>query len=324
MKNKIIFFIIIIMSIYVLSACKSIENQTTSLETVQKINPIVLETSIPPTHKKPTDTAIKRPTVIYTRLPTRTLTLTPTSTPTIQVQEVDTNTKFKAYKNVITDMDNCDFPCWWGVEPGKMDRYQLMNSFGKQGYKTTFHYNVPGDAFVTVSLNEFDNKLGFQNNIEFFLINNYFEYSVISFSPLTIGEKLIGLDEYSPENLIDNYGYPTDIWIASQYNYGHPNYKGYEIFLFYNQQQFIVDYQGVIIKQDIYQICPFIPDGYQVDRLNIFTFNDFTYLMEEDILQIEIQKPFLKTVEEINLTIEGVSDSFLNEKCIEIKGSLFP
>lgn len=280
MKNKKTFFIIIIMNIYVLSACKSIDNLSSSTVAVQTINPTVLETSIP----KPTDTATKRSTLIFTRLPTRTLTLTPISSPTIQVQEVDTNTKFKVYKNVITDMDNCDFPCWWGIEPGKMDRYQLMNNFGNQGYKTTFHYYVPGDAFVTVSLNEFDKKLGFQNNIEFFLIDNNIEYSAISFLPLTIGKKLIGVDEYSPENLIDKYGYPTDIWIASQYNYGHPNYKGYEIFLFYNQQKFVVDYQGVIIKQEIYQICPFIPGGYQVDRLNIFTYNDFTYLMEEDIL----------------------------------------
>lgn len=314
---------LIFVLVFFLTSCGG---NTNSIKPTTTKFPETLELKITPST---TSTKIVLPTAIFTRHPSKipiVKTPTPTPTPTITVVNITVDEKKEIYNAVINNIGNCDLPCFWDVHPGKTTYYELRNNLGANGFKTEyFENNFSGIDFVQVFLEGFDKTMGFNNVITFGILDGLVNYVHVEFMELEVNSKLKNPSQYSPENILNLLGRPDDIWIMSQYTGGHPIYTGYELFLIYKPQNLIIIYSGEIIKQSVFSFCPQILFDGQISRMNVYVFDSINNSdFVNKLLRFDLIKHYLRTISELGLSIEEVTNLLQNGNCFQVEGNLFP
>jgi hypothetical protein len=181
--------------------------------------------------------------------PTRSVTtFTPTITKAgLTITPLPTIPHEKAIRTVMSMYENseCDFPCWWGITPGKtiwQDAWQKLRPFAviEHPYRDRLWESskYPDYLFYSIDLNiPINHDLDiyrFLNRLEF-VINS--ETLVIEYITVNTGN----IDDYSLNAILNKYGEPESILIDAiphQLKF----FSGVVFYLFYPDSGFIASY----------------------------------------------------------------------------------
>ncbi len=227
-----------VMFCFLVVACKSLTSPLPSS------TPTMIQEIITPTQElfpsaTPSSTPVSPPTGTPSLTPTPTITLTPLPTlPSDEAQEL-----------VLTLMETnggCKLPCWWGwIVPGQTsweeaDRFlqtfaSKIRLVGRKG--NVFLY----DAYFVVPKTV---------RVEETLL------VAIDVRDGIIEQILIGQD-YPLNNLLIDYGIPTEIWVfVSDESFEEFSSEGnFTIALFWDTKGILAVYDGIAAKSDPLQIC---------------------------------------------------------------------
>jgi hypothetical protein len=170
--------------------------------------------------------------------------------PTISPTEIESQ-----FYELLQPNPNCQLPCWWGIVPGKSNTEdtQQFSEFSQQNTK-----NFSWSSTVT-----FVQEAG--------IISQIFVSADGFYNPDTFWAEW---KIYSPEELTNEYGQPTRIWLNNYADQITPPYaspRNYGLWLFYDTLGILVIYEGrVEIKPD-YLLCPTIStSGNLLPTIKIF------------------------------------------------------
>ena len=207
----------------------------------------------------PTVSLASSPTLFFapTFTPQPTSTPTQTFTPTPET----TFTEEQIQANIIAALDangDCKFPCWWGINPGQTPQekaFTLLEQIGFLPIRDTvggWYYN-----FLLFSgadqHNSIDYEIHLQDKIVSFIFvrgqgyNNHASFLRI-------------WNSVSPEKIITNYGTPSRVWVELKTGGCEGNAPcattPYELWLFYDEQGFLIQYTGSVDNKSSYTFCP--------------------------------------------------------------------
>jgi hypothetical protein len=194
----------------------------------------------------------KEQTTVPLIAPTVRIILRVTQTPTVGItpKPTLTNEQIDSMQNQLQNNEICKLPCWWGIEPGKTtwkDAQDFLLSLGL----------YPSDGmYPAVDFSWFYQDGHIENSLYFLENGGLVEtIDIKSLLVRTKSERFFSFwKNYSPENILKRYGKPSRIWIKST-SYGTVG-VGYELWLFYDQQGFLIIIGGNTHLKEIYTICP--------------------------------------------------------------------
>ena len=212
------------------------------------------------------------PTETGTFTPVAPTTATPTPLPTFDTQE-----RGKIIEELIQTNAGCKLPCVWGITPGKSTWtdstrfFSRMRAIFETDSKAIINYTLTFDASAKGA------------SYEHF-------YNVFTFSTLDkTGVDLIDVvgnggeiptefprlwEAYSPERIISTYGEPSRMFLSSEPNYfGDTGKVGYFLWLFYDEQGFMIRYDGSVNFAPMYHFCPIIQNKGEIDSIHLGSIN---------------------------------------------------
>jgi hypothetical protein len=124
---------------------------------------------------------------------------------------------------------------------------------------------------------------------------------------------------YQPSLLLQDYGPPSRMWLETA-GVENNNLIGALLYLFYDQQGFLISYQIVgKASQDSYQFCPEIGS-----EINLFLQSP-SNPAPVDILAGQIDRQYIDTIEQATgTTIEEIHKHIFETGCFETTKSLGP
>ena len=163
--------------------------------------------------------------------------------------------------NIIAALDangDCKFPCWWGINPGQTIQekaFALLEQIRFPPIQDTvggWYYN-----FVLFSgadqHNSIDYEIHLQDKVVSYIFIRGQGYNNRS-SFLRIWKSV------SPEKVITNYGTPSRVWVELKTGGCEGNIPcattPYELWLFYDEQGFLIQYTGSVDNKSTYIFCP--------------------------------------------------------------------
>lgn len=232
-----------------------------------------------PRLNQPVDTTVTTtpslvPTMTKTRAPISTLTPIPTATPTITKTPLPMNTltaqERESYvREFLTGDPKCELPCWLGITPGETtwnEAEQILRYFGVRigatlldDQATVFH----GTGGFDFEEKDIYNGFGFgerAEHIDFILITSHGYNNIQEFQTLW--------KNYSPEILMKTFGIPDQVVLNITIP-GPSPYRGYFLWLFYEQLGFMVRYDGGVLDAPIFHICPKIDQNGDIDTIKL-------------------------------------------------------
>lgn len=182
------------------------------------------------------------------------------STPIPTLSSIESETYVK---ELLESNAGCDFPCVWGIVPGKTSYSESQRFFESLGWKGSESHGVyyTGKDLESVSLS---NRVGI-----------YAENEVVEKVQIGIGGKnFLSLVKYlSFENILKVYRKPTEVLVFIGANPGilEPDETSFELLLYYESKNILVEYVGTATKVgNAYHFCPSRPnaDSTAVDPLS--------------------------------------------------------
>jgi hypothetical protein len=147
----------------------------------------------------------------------------------------------------------CEFPCWWGITPGKTTRQEARNIlqplasdfYGIPTDKSFYDYPASYELFFQVPEDvSFEGLFGLMLSTD--------QTGIIQTIRPRRGWK-INIYQYSLSNVLEKFGPPSEIWLKTDI-YLQPSF---ELNLFYPHLGVNFGYTGLaIINNDVVQICP--------------------------------------------------------------------
>jgi hypothetical protein len=214
------------------------------------------------------ETAPHIPTSMKTIVPTKTVTplllsatptqrkKTPSFTPTISPIALEA-----ILAELISKNKGCRLPCWWGIEPGISSWGETEAFFRSIGEKPEARPKPDGTILHSVIMtNLFDNNLSMQIKVkesngisEVIDVGSDGFYDPQSFRTLWAA--------YSLDRVLKLYGPPSRVWVQTYNDQvqppGDPS-RDYGLWVFYDQEGFILLYQGKYGHQ--FSLCPTFSD----------------------------------------------------------------
>jgi hypothetical protein len=267
--NKLLLpFILAMIGFNLIGGCSSAigihESETRSVITQTPTN----STSIIPLATK--NGTINNPTLQILNTPTTTITIQddPSRTPLVNRCGPSIDDK-QCVISLINNNNGCEFPCWWGIVPGKTEYLEADNylreissydSLLEENEKGKLHeYGFPSSvAILYVNIHE----SGKANIIEFNADLRLKNESLSTFYGV--------FKEYLPSEILAIYGKPDrinfDLAIPVVNTYGNSTYY---LELIYRKQNFMIGYVGYAQnKKGIFYSCPSNwNDGQYIERL---------------------------------------------------------
>lgn len=265
-----------------------------------------------------------------TRTDTTGVTITPSPKPTL------TNKARESYiLDLIQNNNGCQLPCWWGLTPGKStweEAEQLAQDVAARVRSQPLD-GTSGDIFHSFSVDSkgepLYDSLAFvesQGRIDAVLVRGHSRYSPTGFESLWMN--------YSPGQLLKTYGAPSRVLLQApgQTGVGTSGKTGYSLWLFYDQQGFMLRYDGGVADLPIYHICPDSEEPslqiYRMD-LNMQTLHNSRPLEWDDsILVREMNEDTVKTIQEAaGLSVEEFYELFLQKDephCFDTPHNIWP
>lgn len=217
-----------------LAGCeKNLVEDQIPLEMAQTMSPI----SIPMSTNTPTSTS--NPTSTPTDEPTE---VPPTSIP---VPIIDPEFMIE---ELLENNNNCDYPCWWGIEPGKASRGDIEQFFSQIPTLTVFSsstsdlYQDGEYLYYEVPLPEGYSDRD-QLNITFYLNDHDLVQVIRSFPKISL------------EEVLAKFGVPDEIYIWGRGYVLLTDYAEFAIVLNYQQGMALL-FEGRTEQGEKIEICP--------------------------------------------------------------------
>ena len=185
-------------------------------------------------------------------------TKTPSPSQTLTGAEVEAN-----FIKLLKINEKCPLPCWWGLNPGEASVEDLFNLASSTKLSVSEFEREDGTLIYEVYPLSFDQifnrvaffQVGEGETIDWIWVNGQtrFDEQISSGTLLEVWEPL------SPENVMRDYGAPSDVRISSVSHFGddpQPDEFPYWIGFYYRENGFIIRYEGVVENTSIYNICP--------------------------------------------------------------------
>lgn len=170
-----------------------------SLETSIPL-PSTTPTVLPSATPLPTQTATLKPT--RTTMPTETVTspspsLTPL--PTIQPSQ-----RGERYTELMTTNDNCQLPCWWGLEMGISTIDEVVQLYEPFDPVITIQDYPEGYAIVTIQFIDPNITGDIQTRHMFTILNG-----ILIEAEIQVGK----YENFTPASLMAQFGQPSEVWL---------------------------------------------------------------------------------------------------------------
>jgi hypothetical protein len=193
--------------------------------------------------------------------------VTPSEVPTLdEIKQKETIEKLTRPTNL------CKLPCFMGISPGitsweeaKPLFRELSARFESEskahiGYVLTFDASQKG-AVVEHIYNTFD----------FIEKNNFVDSIIIKGQGSERPEELQPIwQDYSPRQIMSDHGIPNRVLVSTtSKKYGDKGKQGYYLWLFYDEQGFMIRYNGDIDYADTYHFCPEIGTNGDIEEIFI-------------------------------------------------------
>lgn len=163
--------------------------------------------------------------------------------------------------------DRCLLPCWWGIIPGETRWRDAEDALNKLGIFPSISINAHGTEYLTYETDVWhSNESDPWGYVEFMVddegIIGSIEFIAGQFPrDERFQEKLLN---YTPEGIMDEYGAPTQIYLAVAFPEGIQN-AIYTISLGYELDDFIASYTGQIPISDTLEFCTTYDSGGNLD-----------------------------------------------------------
>jgi hypothetical protein len=240
--------------------------------------------------------------------PSETPTVGSTWTPVPTLSEED---KQVSLIKLFSTNGGCDFPCWWGIQPGSpiQEIFTLSPVLGKNpsSYGSRYSY---APTFDELNLHEIDasffERKGIVQRIE---VNLHIPFRLANF--LEIFE-----DTLSINSILNRYGKPTDVLLLVVPRAEIDSPIGYSLMLIYETKGFEIAYDGIVNTEEPIQICPGLND-FHLRYISLHLQDSHAM---SDLRRISLKNNFksIETVAPIDL--EDFSQAFSsneNKVCIE-------
>jgi hypothetical protein len=294
---------------------KTIPANTESLE-----NTAIVETS-------PTSTNSLATTIEESATPVPTVTSLPTLFPERAKDTI---------LELIANNGGCDLPCWWGIVPGKTSLGEAQHILEPlRGTFEEFRF-IPQGGRISLEIPSHD--LGM---IHYYLADENIVDMILVSAQTTASEnehKIYGSpafvkdwENYLLPNVLDQFGQPTEVWLAKSpavLDKQDGGYVPFYLLVFFQKKGIMVQYKGLVeLHEGQIAICPNKADvdlwlwkpeegitlDYVIQRSNRFAIGDFSYY---------------KPIEEVTeMDVEEFSETFKNadtSKCFESPRRLWP
>ena len=209
---------------------------------------------------------IYSPPEVVTVAPTMTQTF-PTGTPfsltsVTPISTLSVDGRESILRKLMENNAGCSLPCWWGTNPGKTNWQETEKSLTYLGIKlfekpesepeTVFHfasYYFAGRPFL--------NSIGFI--VRKGMVETIFARVEGSDNPKDF--EIIWKD-YSPQKVVSTYKIPSRVFLqaSGDIGIGNTGNGGYILWIFYDYLGFMIRYDGSVVNQATYHICPNLED----------------------------------------------------------------
>jgi hypothetical protein len=149
----------------------------------------------------------------------------------------------------------CNFPCFWGISPGKSWKAALEQLQGFILYiNATPQTN--NSTLHTISSNVGLGKKGITYNITVSEDKDLIEYVAAQLISENFADKL---DAFTPQEILSRYGSPEKVQLYVGNDTENPEYQFYHLWFVYDKKNFYVLYTGYARNvQNSYEICPLV------------------------------------------------------------------
>lgn len=284
-------------------------------ETAETIDPptLTIET-VDVVEQTPLNTPDLVPSATNTSLPdTPTFTLEPSQTATSEPSwtPVPTLSQEKKKMNLIglfVTNGCCDWPCWWGIQPGDalQDAFALSPVLGESPsvYKDQYvEYNISLDELNLLDLMViyYEQDETIQNiRVHLDKPSRHTEYLAAFENALSIS------------GILSKYGAPSDVLLQIMYR----DALTYTLVLLYESEGFAIEYHGTVTTEEPIQICVLL-DDYHLETIQLYLQDsEAMSSLREELLSQEYQH--LEDVTSMN--IDDFYDTFVlsdTTNCIE-------
>lgn len=269
---------------------ETIDTPTLTIETVEVVEQT--PSSTPDLVPSATNTALPD-TPTFTPEASRTATSEPTWTP---VPTLSQDTIKINLTELFTTNGGCDWPCWWGIQPGDalQDVFVLSPALGESPsvYKDQYvEYNISLDELnlLDMMVIYYEKDETIQN------IKVHLEKPSRQTEYLTVFENAL-----SPSGILSKYGAPSDVLLQVRYR----DILTYTLVLLYEPEGFAIEYHGTVTTDEPIQICVLL-DDYHLEVIQLYLEDaEAMRSLRDDLLSEEYQP--LESVTSMNI------DDFFN------------
>lgn len=303
------------------------------------------ETGSPTTTSIPTETTARFPSETETLSTSRITetetpsglngnTQTPNPSTTLTGKEIE-----ETFIQLIGIIETCPLPCWWGLKPGESmleDLYDLASPLGLSVSKFERENGVSVYEVFPLSFDNLFNRVAIfdtdeGDSIEWIWVNGQTRFDE-NYSPKPLLELWAS---FSPENILRDFGPPSDVRIGSVSHFGddpQPEKFPYWIGFYYREHGFFIRYEGMVENSPIYQICPTTSNTGNLGRSIGIFIQDPTSQMPLEELYTEITGAEFnfesnKLIEDIiDYSPEELISLYMNDEtiCFDVPQSTWP
>lgn len=158
-------------------------------------------------------------------------------------------------QTLLQDPQDCELPCWWGIEPGKTAWKQAEAQFLQMGIEPSSTTRTEGTIHHEVHFDQSFAEKTMIQWIEFEEKSEEITQIKVRAIPNGNPEQFVSLwKTVSPEVIIRKYGEPDRVWLQSRSS--GRDVVGYSLWLFYDVQGFLLISSGSTNREETYTICP--------------------------------------------------------------------
>lgn len=214
--------------------------------------------------------------------------------------------------NFIHENGGCRLPCILGFIPGKTKVIDVQKTLLKYGIDLYFDHAEDGrNVYISYCLKE---KKALCETIKVIERNGTIERIQIMGTGAYQGKKYNNLHDfqavwlpYSPRNLLKKYGKPSRLLFRGNL-YGRPDSIGYGLYFFYDDQDFLIAYNGV--GQETGDVVRFCPEF--IGKRDIFTIEIYAQSPEVRI-PLEEELEYIQGYEDRLQPLEKITEMTVND-----------
>lgn len=254
------------------------------------------------------------------------------ATPGPLVQTVSSEERFTLLRELALTQGECRLPCWLGIRPG-LSRWSEVEKFVNylNDDLDKKRQGEDGEYSFSISARDLETRIyGRAGAVDDVL--SYLEFHLST-------SEIVDVEAYhqtwrllDPYHLFVEYGAPSQIWLSSL-SWTRETRVGYELWLFYEEQQFMVFYNATILHQPVYEFCPWFGEGGNLQGANntirLVLISDLSEYTLADLSQMQrIILDSVKPIQEIaNITPEEFHARAMEQgrlSCLQTRADFWP